>query len=205
MSTKKEEADEGWGAQAAARTYAWEWFKYHAGQRQSVFRFYLIISGAVFTGYFASTGTARGELREFAYLSGLLLLAISFLFWRLDVRSQELVKIAEKYLKVDELILSKRLFEENARVLGSGEENVLDGDIKEQCDSIRLAFLADDVREERRIVIFFRMRSFRQIYFYIFLLLSLLGASIAIFDSKSPVRSWITSTYLTETRPSCLL
>ena len=35
-----------------AASYAWSWFRYHAGQRQAVFRFYLLVSGVILTAYF---------------------------------------------------------------------------------------------------------------------------------------------------------
>src|SRR5690348_15287302 len=85
---------------SAARHYAWQWFRYHAAQRQAVFRFFVLMAGAVATGYISVQDSL--ELRPLAWLFGLLLSTISFLFWRLDERSRILIQLAEDYLIQDE-------------------------------------------------------------------------------------------------------
>jgi Flp pilus assembly protein TadB len=78
-----------------AKEYAWNWFEYHAGQRQSVFRFYLVICGALVAGII-STEKTDVEIR---FLLTISLAVSSLLFWQLDRRSTKLIKLAEEYLK----------------------------------------------------------------------------------------------------------
>lgn len=148
-------------ARAAARQYAWRWFEYHAGQRQSVFRFFLLFSGAIATGYFSSITTT--QLSHLAYLFGIGLAVTATLFWRLDVRSLKLVKLAESYLKVDEETLATAL----------GTEAVL------------LASKADSERPTGAVVR--RFYSFRQIYKLIFALVGAVGILIFLLDASSPI------------------
>ena len=151
--------------EAAARDYAWKWFEYHAGQRQAVFRFFLLLSGATMTGYVTSHTNA--ELTKFSYLFGIALVLISFLFWRLDVRSLKLVKLSEAFLKVEE--------ERMARCLKN--------------ETIKFATKADIERPTNPLVR--QISSFRQIYALIFVLIALLGALIFCLDQGSPIVGWI--------------
>jgi hypothetical protein len=84
--------------------YAWSWFEYHAGQRMSVFRFYMFLM-ALFAGGIIKTYEAKMFFGLFVL--GVLLAFASFAFWRLDVRSADLIKIAERYLAESENALSK--------------------------------------------------------------------------------------------------
>ena len=45
---RKRKEDKLGEAYKAAATYAWEHFKMHAQQRQAVFRFYVLMAGAIF-------------------------------------------------------------------------------------------------------------------------------------------------------------
>lgn len=139
-----EESPERLRTERRAADYAWRWFEYHAGQRQAVFRFYLILVGAVSAAYLTAMQSESRELSSWSFIFGALLAGLSFLFWRLDCRSWRLVKLAETYLKRDE--------EELARRMGRRE--------------IMLAELAD-VKEGNSLVSR-RFRSFRQIYGYMF-------------------------------------
>lgn len=108
-------------AEKAAATYAWEYFKYHAQQRQAVFRFYLILIGAVFALFAASYSPQQSEIRDLRWIFGLLFMLISFLFWRLDVRSFNLVKLAERYIVVDEQRLSRILDRDEIKIISSAD------------------------------------------------------------------------------------
>ncbi len=145
---------------SAAREYAWNWFEYHAGQRQAVFRFFLIFSGAIMTGYLSSAGSPI--FAEHSYLFGLGLVVTAILFWRLDIRSLYLVKLAEGYLKEDEAHLALLL-----------------------TTKIQFATMADHGRPskfpERYIT------SFRQIYGVIFIIVALIGFAMFLFDQNSPL------------------
>lgn len=83
----------------AARQYAWEWFQYHAEQRQTVFRFFLTIVAILAAGY--ATAWSADRLNWAAMVS-ILLIICPILFWRLDERNRNLVKISERYLSVEE-------------------------------------------------------------------------------------------------------
>lgn len=133
-------------AEEVAGKYAWDYFQYHAGQRQSVFRFYLLLVGATTVGY-AYAHAVPGIRSAF----GVALMIWSFLFWRLDQRSLHLIKLAEATLKKTESRLS---------------ENLND-------DSIRLMHLGDSTKTTK--FPWSKVETFRQIYGWIFLLVSLAG------------------------------
>ncbi len=89
------------GAEAAKRAhdYAWAWFQYHASQRLSSFNFFFVLGGALTAGYLAAL---NGEYYGLAVALAVVLLIVAVLFWRLDQRNSELVKIGEAYLKESE-------------------------------------------------------------------------------------------------------
>lgn len=77
--------------------HAWRYFELHANQRITVFNFFLALSGAVAVGL----ATALQGSPRFASLGiplGLLLVLVSFVFWKLDQRVSFLIKHAEKAL-----------------------------------------------------------------------------------------------------------
>lgn len=88
-----------------ARKYAWDWFVYHASQRQNMFRFYIVVVAFISTATISSMG--KDGLEPIVVGLPCLLILVTFLFWRLDVRSVHLIKIAEQYLRIQE----KRLVE----------------------------------------------------------------------------------------------
>lgn len=67
-----------------------------------MFRFFLVIAGALFAAYLLSFQSTAADLKDARPLIAIMLLVMSFLFWRLDVRSYQLVKLAEDYLVRDE-------------------------------------------------------------------------------------------------------
>lgn len=80
----------------ASFEHAWKWFEYHANQRMTMIRFYLIVEGAVAAGigfvwihhefFFSSLLSAFGVLASLCFL-------------RLDRRVAHLVKFGEAALK----------------------------------------------------------------------------------------------------------
>ncbi len=68
--------------------YAWDWFSYHAGQRLTTFRFFLIMIGVVIVGYFKCV-----ELYwpRFGIVMGSFGALIAVAFWLLEIRNEELV------------------------------------------------------------------------------------------------------------------
>lgn len=146
----------------AAREYAWKWFEYHAGQRQTVFRFFLAVVAAAAAGYLT---VAKGEGEHFALWFGGLLIVLAFLFWRLDERSRALINCAEDYLREDEASLAQALHR----------------------PSIRISLNAHEQRERVRFPLSL-VYTFRRVYALIFIAIALVGLSIILFDPTSPIR-----------------
>ena len=85
----------------ASLEYAFNYFDLHAKQRMTVFNFYLVLSGALSGGIGASL---QGE--KIYPLSGLLLslllMLLSLVFYKLDLRTSFLIKHAERALAANE-------------------------------------------------------------------------------------------------------
>ena len=83
--------------------YAWKHFEYHAKQRMTTFRFYIIFSGFLFGGVATILSSENylnnKELLNFIIACILLIeIIISFLFWLLDRRAKYLVNISKEIL-----------------------------------------------------------------------------------------------------------
>lgn len=167
--TEEEELPQRLRAERRAADYAWRWFEYHAGQRQAVFRFYLILVGAASAAYLTALQSEKDELSSWAFVFGALLAFLSFLFWRLDHRSWTLIKLAEIYLRRDE----ERLAEETGR------------------DEIKLAHLADT--KDGTKFLSRRFRSFRQIYIYMFSVIGTLGFLIFFIGSLGKIHELLST------------
>lgn len=86
------------------RQYAWDYFQLHAEQRLKTFEFYIVIATVLLSGYVISL--KEDNLIHIGIVIGILLIVLSFVFWKLDVRNKQLIKNAEQALKTieDELI-----------------------------------------------------------------------------------------------------
>ncbi len=135
--------------------YAWEYFKYHAAQRQNVFRFYLIVIAAIFAGYW-SISTASSNHGGNDWLFGIPIVVFSLLFWQLDRRSHKIIRIAEEYLAVFEVKL--------AEAVGT--------------DSIRLTVAAHKSKDTD--LIRSRFNSFSKVFSWIFVLILAVGTVITV-------------------------
>lgn len=80
-----------------ALDHAWRYFALHAQQRISVFNFFVVLSGILATGIGAGLQAGKPMAPVVAILGALLAL-LSFVFYRLDGRASELVKLAETAL-----------------------------------------------------------------------------------------------------------
>lgn len=80
------------------RDYAWAYFQLHASQRMSTFNFYIVISALITTGM---TGLLASDNPRFFFgiVLGLTMVAVSFIFWKLDQRVSFLIRHAEEFLK----------------------------------------------------------------------------------------------------------
>jgi hypothetical protein len=77
------------------RKYAWDYFALHSGQRLNTFYYFLTASTIIGTGYFFA-------LKDFPLLSMMLsivLIILSFIFWKWDVRTKQLIRNSEDALK----------------------------------------------------------------------------------------------------------
>ena len=84
-----------------ALDHAWRYFALHAQQRISVFNFFIVLSGILATGIGAGFQAGKPMAPVVAILGALLAL-FSFVFYRLDGRGSELVKLAEDALITSE-------------------------------------------------------------------------------------------------------
>ena len=93
-------------AEQAAHSFAWDYFAFHAQQRQTVFNFFIILIGASLAAFAATID--KTEATKLHAVIGCVLAIASFLFWRLDERSRNLIQLAEAALKEIELRLANR-------------------------------------------------------------------------------------------------
>jgi hypothetical protein len=79
------------------RDYAWNYFALHSDQRMKAFHFYIILSTAIAGGLFVLVKS--GEMHKWMAAFGALLIFFSFIFWKFDLRTRQLIKHAEAALK----------------------------------------------------------------------------------------------------------
>lgn len=92
------------------RTQAWNYFEVHAAQRLTTFRFYLVLSTATTAAIFV-TFQRDYRVPSVGIVLSLLLVFFAFVFWKLEGRNRELVRLAEEALK---------FFEEEANLPDEG-------------------------------------------------------------------------------------
>lgn len=73
--------------------HAWKYFSLHADQRIKTFNFFIILAtvalGAVIQGY------TKNSMCKILIFPSLLITAFSLIFWKLDKRNKDLVRLAE--------------------------------------------------------------------------------------------------------------
>jgi ABC-type multidrug transport system fused ATPase/permease subunit len=77
------------------RQYVWNYFQVHAAQRLTTFNFYILISTLIATGFLI----VISGMPILALLLSVILMVLSLVFWKLDVRNKQLVRTAEAGLK----------------------------------------------------------------------------------------------------------
>ncbi|MCK4369162.1 MAG: hypothetical protein KAV68_05840 [Dehalococcoidales bacterium] len=88
------------------RQYIWNYFQVHAAQRLTTFNFYILISTLIATGFLI----VIKDMPILALLLSVVLILLSFVFWKLDARNKQLIRIAEaglKYLESKDEIADK--------------------------------------------------------------------------------------------------
>jgi hypothetical protein len=89
--------------------HAWKYFEIHAAQRMSIFNFFIILFGSV-SAALAATLESSNKFPIVGIIFGLLLVVLSFVFWKLDRRTSFLIKLAESVLiSVEEEELPEKL------------------------------------------------------------------------------------------------
>jgi len=84
--------------------HAWNWFAHHAEQRMTALRFFLLVIGIFAVGYYQTLNNSHYFLATaFSVLS----CCFSVLFWRLDIRTRELIKVGEDLLSQTEVEMTK--------------------------------------------------------------------------------------------------
>jgi hypothetical protein len=86
---------------AEVRKHAWEYFQFHAQQRLTTFNFFLVFSTLLLGGLLTTFQDRYGS-PVLGVGVGVLLVLISFVFWRLDRRNRQLIKNAEDALREEE-------------------------------------------------------------------------------------------------------
>ena len=77
--------------------HAWAYFELHAKQRIAVFNSFLVLSGFITAGLTAAI-QAKGLMLLVGAGLGILLVLVSFIFWKFDQRVSFLIKNAERAL-----------------------------------------------------------------------------------------------------------
>lgn len=80
------------------REYIWNYFHMHASQRLTTFNFYIVMSTLLATGLFA-TLEGNTRVQPIGVVLGLLLILLSFVFYKLDRRNKVFISNAENALK----------------------------------------------------------------------------------------------------------
>lgn len=102
-----------------ALQHGWDWFKYHADQRLTLLRYYLILFGAVATAYY-STITDIPFASMGAAIFGII---ASISFYCLDERNAKLIKLGEGVLDKEQEALQEVLSYDEVRIVKLAEEN----------------------------------------------------------------------------------
>jgi len=139
--------------------YAWDHFAYHAGQRQTVFNYFVLLIGGCVAGYSATMGQSGAEYTYFRIFLGVVLALASLVFWRLDQRNARLVKVSEEALKDLEAQIAKEINVPGVRLMTNAEKKVS-----------RFPFS--------------KIESFSQIYGLIFAVSGLVGLAMAILSAR---------------------
>jgi hypothetical protein len=98
--------------------HAWNWFALHAGQRMQTFNFFLVATGFLVAAY----GSLLDEHRGGAIVVALLEAWLAMWFSRLDARTRQLVKAAERALAVSEALLAKTSSTPEFRIVEAVEQ-----------------------------------------------------------------------------------
>ena len=83
-------------AETKAQTYAWNWFALHAGQRLQLVNFWLVAVAFLASAYVQARSDHMASIAFGVSVTGVV---SSVAFVRLDVRTRQLVQVAENALR----------------------------------------------------------------------------------------------------------
>lgn len=83
-------------AETKAQTYAWNWFALHAGQRLQLVNFWLVAVAFLAAAYVQARSNHMAAIGFGVSVTGVV---SSLAFMRLDVRTRQLVQVAENALR----------------------------------------------------------------------------------------------------------
>jgi hypothetical protein len=101
--------------------YAWKYFEYHAAQRLQMIRFYLTAIIAIGTGIGFLYKESDFALATLMSIFGA---AITLIFWRLDQRVADLIKHAERALKLEESRLARETENNAMKIVEAADGNL---------------------------------------------------------------------------------
>ena len=104
-----------------ALNHAWKWFEYHAKQRLTMIRFYILVIGALGAGI---GYLYENDFYEFSALISVFGIVSSFSFIRLDQRISDLIKIGEDALETEQSKLASETgFETIKMCMSANDKN----------------------------------------------------------------------------------
>lgn len=77
----------------SALDHSYRWFEYHAKQRLEMFKFFILISAGLIS---VAGFSMQAHQKVLLIGSGVLLIALSLLFWKIDQRGIELTNYGER-------------------------------------------------------------------------------------------------------------
>ena len=135
------------------REFHWKYFSLHADQRLKTFNFFIVVS-AIFIGAYMNMLDGAEE-NVLLIIFPIIIALISFVFWKLDIRTKHMIKNAEKAIKS----IDSKLLEEY------GDEYAY----------MNLFQHDDNIQAERKDY------SYSKCFSFIFILIILLGISAATY------------------------
>ena len=87
----------------AVLTHAWAWFAMHAQQRMQTVNFFLVVEGVLLS---AVGVTAKEQLYGYQFAAGLLIVLMAVLFWAVDLRVRNLVRVGKAALQAEQAHLA---------------------------------------------------------------------------------------------------
>ncbi|CAN7558610.1 hypothetical protein LJR090_004721 [Bosea sp. LjRoot90] len=112
-----------------------EWFKIHADQRLKAFNFFIIISGFLFTAYFAALSQKN---RPACIFVGVMIISVCFVFKLLDMRTSQLLKLSEA--AVSEVLSRIEIDSDHKNLIGKSNQRGCTPSYRQSFNALFLLF-----------------------------------------------------------------